>query len=178
MNEKSIFRDNAAESGSIPLFSCVCIPPKWATVTQVILTRLDLRAIFSHKVQFHLTGCVSPLMHLTVACALFSSYTVHPPSLSWSCRCLFVHSSHTLFWSPVTPTLSICAHKFFTQLPGHNLIIRSRKQKNILHSWGFHDNLQSHCGGFGNVIKIEICSVSTSRSWEFHMMSEAGWVQI
>lgn len=156
MNKKPIFSDNAADSGSLPLSSCVCIPLKWATVTQVIVTRLDLGAIFSHKVRFHLTGCISPLMHLTVACARFfllystSSFSF---SLFWSyvvflCTPPITRPSCSLFWPPVTPTLSICAHKFFIRLPGHNLIIRNKKQKNILHSWGFHNNLRSHWGGF------------------------------
>lgn len=182
MNEKSIFHDNAADSGSLPLSSCVCIPLKWATVTQVILTRLDLGAIFSHKVQFHLTGCVLPLMHLTVACTLF-----FPPKqyILFLSLLILPLSFCALLQSLAFPALSfgrlllqLCRFVLINSLLGHNLIIRSKKQKNILHSWGFHDNLQSHWRGFWNVIKIEICSFSTSESWEFRMMSEAGWVQI
>lgn len=93
------------------------------------------RTIFSHRVQFHLTGCILPLMHLTVACSLFPLFSL---PLCRSCSCLFAHSPHhspfLLSLSAVcySNSLSICAHKFFTLFLSHNLIIRSKKQKNVL----------------------------------------------
>lgn len=114
------------------------------------------RTIFSHRVQFHLTGCILPLMHLTVACSLFS--LLHPLPLCRSRSCLNSFFLHTppitrpfllsLFTVCYSNSLSICAHKFFTQLPSHNLIIRSKKQKNVLllpffSPWDLHSHVQS-----------------------------------
>lgn len=96
--------------------------------------------IFSHRVQFHLTGCILPLMHLTVACSLFPPLFILSLSVDLSCcNNFFLHTlpiTHPLcfllFTVCYSNPLSICAHKFFTRLPGHNLIIRSKKQKNVL----------------------------------------------
>lgn len=66
-----------------------------------------------------------------------SSFSVDLTVVSTISFCIS-HSSHhsppplSLFTVCYSNSLSICAHKFFTQLPGHNLIIRSKKQKNVL----------------------------------------------
>lgn len=56
------------------------------------------KTIFSLQVQFHLTGSILPLMHLTVACTIFSS--LYPVFRSCSCLnnffCISNTSHHSL----------------------------------------------------------------------------------
>lgn len=93
------------------------------------------RTIFSHRVQFHLTGCILPLMHLTVECSILSP--LYPVCLVSTMSFCISNSTHhspfllSLLTVCYSNTLSICAHKFFTWLPSHNLIIRSKKLKNV-----------------------------------------------
>lgn len=80
-------------------------------------------------------------MHLTVACALSLSLSLsyflrlHHLPLS-ILRVVFSPAPSITqplcFFSLPPGSLSICAHEFFTRLPSHNLIIRSKKQKNVL----------------------------------------------
>ncbi len=63
--------------------------------------------IFSHRVQFHLTGCILPLMHLTVACSLFSP--LHPLSVD-----LAVVS--TISFCTLLPSFTLSAFSFYCLL--------------------------------------------------------------
>ena len=66
------------------------------------------KTIFSHQVQFHLTGCISPLMHLTVACSPFSP--LHLLRRSWSClNNFFLHLT-------LLPSLTLSALSFYCLL--------------------------------------------------------------
>lgn len=83
------------------------------------------RTIFYLRVQFHLTGCILPLMHLTVACSILSS--LYPVSadlavVSTISFCISNTSHHSLFLLSLftvcySNSLSICAYKLLSLAP-------------------------------------------------------------